>query len=68
MTQPSSYTPSLSDRSFADDYRESTHLARNHAISINDALAVVVMEREGINEIYTFDRHFRETRVKVVQE
>jgi len=52
----------------ADDYRESIHLARNHAIGINDALAVVVMERDGISEVYTFDRHFREARVKVVQE
>jgi len=68
LTQPPSYTPSLSDRSFADDCRESIHLARNHAIGINDALAVVVMEREGISEVYTFDRHFRGARVRVVQE
>src|SRR5208337_533382 len=40
----------------ADDYRESIRLARESAISMNDALAIIVMERQGIDEIYTFDR------------
>ena len=39
----------------------------NHAIGINDALPWSSWS-ERISEIYTFDRHFRETRVKVVQE
>ena len=40
-------------------YHESIHRAKNHAISINDALALTVMEDQNINEIYTFDSHFR---------
>jgi len=52
----------------ADDYRESIRLARKSAISINDALAVLIMERQGIYEIYTFDRHFKQAKVRIVQE
>jgi len=52
----------------ADDYRESIRLARESAISMNDALAIIVMERQGIDEIYTFDRHFRKADVRIVQE
>jgi len=52
----------------ADDYRESIRLARKSAISINDALAVLIMERQGIREIYTFDRHFKQAKVRIVQE
>ena len=52
----------------ADDYRESILLARNSTISINDALATMIMERQGIDEIYTFDRHFKQAKVRIVQE
>lgn len=52
----------------ADDYRESIRLAQKNAISINDALALIVMERQGIDEIYTFDRHFNRAAVRIVQE
>ncbi len=52
----------------ADDYRESIRLAQKSAISINDALGLIIMERQGINEIYTFDRHFRQAKVRIVQE
>ena len=52
----------------ADDYRESIRLAQKSAISINDALALIIMERQGIDEIYTFDRHFRQVKVRIVQE
>jgi predicted nucleic acid-binding protein len=52
----------------ADDYRESIRLAQKSAISINDALALIIMKRQGIDEIYTFDRHFRQAKVRVVQE
>jgi len=52
----------------ADDYRESIRLAQRSAISINDALAVLIMERQGIREIYTFDRHFKQAKVRIVQE
>jgi predicted nucleic acid-binding protein len=52
----------------ADDYRESIRLAQKSAVSINDALAVIIMERQGIDEIYTFDRHFNQVKVRIVQE
>lgn len=52
----------------ADDYRESAERAKKHAISVNDALALVVMERRGIDEIYTFDRHFEKAPVRIVQK
>ncbi len=52
----------------ANDYRECIRLAQKSAISINDALAVIIMEREGIDEIYTFDRHFKQAKVAIVQE
>jgi len=51
-----------------DDYRESIRLARKLAISTNDALALIIMERQGIDEIYTFDRHFRQVKITIVQE
>ena len=51
-----------------DDYRESILLAQKSAISINDALAILIMERKGIDEIYTFDRHFTQAKVRIVQK
>jgi predicted nucleic acid-binding protein len=52
----------------ADDYRESVAVAEKYSVSVNDALALVVMDRHGIDEIYTFDRHFDRVPVTVVQE
>jgi predicted nucleic acid-binding protein len=52
----------------ADDYRESIRLSQKISVSINDALALIIMERQGIDEIYTFDRHFRQAKVRIVQE
>jgi hypothetical protein len=52
----------------ADDYRESIQRAQKYSVSINDALAVIVMEQQGIDEIYTFDRHFERVLVRCVQE
>jgi hypothetical protein len=51
----------------AGDYRESIQLAQKSSISINDALALIIMERQGIFEIYTFDRHFKQAQVRIVQ-
>jgi predicted nucleic acid-binding protein len=51
-----------------NDYRESIILARKSSISINDALAILIMERQEIGEIYTFDRHFSSAKVKIVQK
>jgi uncharacterized protein len=52
----------------ADDYRESIHQAQKYSVSINDALALIVMEELGIDEIYTFDRHFTRAPVRIVQD
>jgi predicted nucleic acid-binding protein len=63
LTRPTITSEAVS----ADNYRESVRLAGRLDISINDALAVMVMERLGIEEIYTFDRHFRQAPVRIVQ-
>jgi len=52
----------------ADDYRESIQRAQKYSVSINDALALIVMEQQGIDEIYTFDQHFTRAPVRCVQE
>ncbi|MCQ4349646.1 MAG: type II toxin-antitoxin system VapC family toxin [Sulfolobales archaeon] len=50
-----------------EDYMTATLVARERGVSINDALAYVVMMRLGIREIYTFDeRHFTSLGVKIV--
>ena len=51
-----------------DIYLESVLKAKKSGISVNDALALLIMENRGIEEIYTFDRHFEQVNVKVVQE
>lgn len=52
----------------ADDYRESVTRATKYGISVNDALALVVMDRRSVDEIYTFDRHFEQTPVAIADE
>lgn len=52
----------VSDR----DYMESVLLAGEKGVSINDALAYILMKRKGIEEIYTFDRHFENLDVGIV--
>jgi hypothetical protein len=52
----------------ADDYRESIQRAQKYSVSINDALALIVMEQQGIDEIYTFDQHFTRAPVRCVKE
>ena len=51
-----------------DIYLESALTAKKSGISVNDALALLIMENRGIEEIYTFDRHFELVNVKVVFE
>ncbi len=40
------------------DYASAIPLARDNYISANDALAYVIMKADGIDEIYSFDKHF----------
>ena len=41
------------------DYGSALLLAKEKSISANDALAYLFMKTHGINEIYTFDKHFK---------
>ncbi len=48
------------------DYMESVLLAEEKRVSINDALAYLLMKREGIEDIYTSDKHFENLNVRMV--
>ncbi len=39
-------------------YRVANELSLQHRIGLNDALASILMKREEVNEIYSFDTHF----------
>jgi predicted nucleic acid-binding protein len=51
-----------------EDYLKALLIAREKKVSVNDALAYLKMKETGIEEIYTFDNHFRNLDVKVVQD
>ncbi len=51
----------------AGDYLASSLLALEKGVSVNDALACVIMKRKNVDEIYTFDKHFEKLDVKVAQ-
>ena len=51
-----------------EDYLRSVMLAEERKVSLNDALAYIVMKRKGIEEIYTFDKHFGNLDVKLIEE
>ncbi len=40
------------------DYIEALEIARDHIIGLNDALAVLLMKRYGIKEIYSYYSDF----------
>lgn len=49
------------------DYSIAVKIAKEKKVSINDALAYVIMRNNKINEIYTFDeRHFRNLGVIIL--
>jgi predicted nucleic acid-binding protein len=51
-----------------EDYLRALLIAKEKNVSLNDALAYLKMEGAGVREIYTFDNHFRNLDVKIVQE
>ncbi|WP_297501779.1 type II toxin-antitoxin system VapC family toxin [Thermococcus sp.] len=51
-----------------EDYLRSLIVARERGVSVNAALAYLRMEKLGIREICTFDRHFLNLDVKVLAE
>lgn len=48
------------------DYMGSVLLADEKRVSINDALAYLLMKRKGIEELYTSDKHFENLDVRMV--
>ena len=51
-----------------EDYLRSLIVAKERGISVNDALAYLKMKELGIEEIYTFDKHFLNLDVRVLTE
>ena len=50
-----------------DDYKKAIVIADRFYISLNDAIAYIKMQENNINEIYTFDKHFRNIpNIKVI--
>lgn len=45
-----------------EDYKTAIVTARDYNISANDALAYTVMKDHGLEEIYSFDKHFDQLR------
>jgi predicted nucleic acid-binding protein len=48
------------------EYIESVLVAEVKRISINDALAYLLMKRKGIEELYTSDKHYENLDVRMV--
>lgn len=42
------------------DYEAALPIARERGVSANDALAYTLMRQHGIDEVYSFDRHFNQ--------
>ena len=40
------------------DYGSALSVARDRGVSANDALAYLLMKKRGLDEVYSFDRHF----------
>ena len=49
-----------------EDYLKASLVALEKKVDVNDALAYLKMKEEGMEEIYTFDGHFRKLDVVVV--
>jgi len=44
------------------DYEGALAVAREENVSVNDALAYQLMRAHGLNEVYSFDKHFNRLR------
>ena len=50
-----------------DDYKNGLTISERYGISINDSIAYIKMEKLNINEVYTFDKHFKNLpEIKIV--
>lgn len=48
----------------ANDYKTAAILAKRYKVGVNDTLAKLLMDRNDISEIYSFDKHFDTLQVK----
>jgi len=52
-----------------EDYEKALATASRYTVSLNDALAYIKMIEHGVEEVYTFDKHFKNLPgIKIVQE
>jgi predicted nucleic acid-binding protein len=51
-----------------EDYLRAVIIAKEKNVSVNDALAYIKMNELRIYEIYTFDKHFQNLNVRIVQD
>jgi len=47
------------------DYEKALAVAEHYNVSLNDALAYIKMKEYNVEEIYTFDKHFKNLPVKI---
>ncbi len=51
------------------DYAEAVAVSSRYNVSVNDAIAYIKMKENGVKEIYTFDKHFKNLPgITIVQE
>ncbi len=51
------------------DYEEALTISIHYKVSVNDAIAYLKMKENNVNEIYTFDKHFKNLPgIKIRQE
>jgi hypothetical protein len=51
-----------------EQYLSAAIIAGNKKVSVNDALASVIMKEHDVNEIYSFDKHFDNLPLKRIHE
>ncbi len=51
-----------------EDYLRALLIAKEKNVSVNDALAYLKMKEINVKEVYTFDNHFKNLDVTIVQE
>ncbi len=52
----------------ADDCKAAAILAKRYEVGVNDTLAKLLMDRNDLGEIYSFDKHFDTLQVKRITE
>ena len=52
----------------SEDYLSAVLGAKNMNVSINDMLAYLIMQRKGVKEIFSFDKHFDNLEVTRIED